>query len=370
VVAVVAGALLGTVWLGGERDDSRPSSGGEWRELAPMPLAPRYSPVAVWTGDEVLVVGGGIGSPCPPNASCTQPEVMARDGAAYDPDTDAWRPIAEAPTGVGYWFRPVVVGDVLVLFGDDRWWAYDVGDDAWRTLPAPPRRVEDTGVLSARDGRVYAVARSGRILVLDVAGESWSLLPPSPHRPALRLSSALATQDGVLVSGTTAEPTGDGDTPEFTVVERWDGSRWTRLPPTGQVGPFRHWTGERLVELDPQVATGLDGQPPFGGRLDPITGEWTPLPNAPDPHAPSPSNLRWTVVAAEGPLMAGWGYAYDDRTERWTPLGQPRGTDVDAQQSAVWVDGDLVVVGGYDSETAYENPAGLTNHAWAWTPAP
>ena len=72
--------------------------------------------------------------------------------------------------------------------------------------------------------------------------------------------------------------------------------------------PFRHWTGERLVELDLQVSQ--DGTP-YGGRLDPVTREWTPLPHAPD--LESDRGEGWSVVAADGPLMAGWGYAYDDR---------------------------------------------------------
>lgn len=148
------------------------------------------------------------------------------------------------------------------------------------------------------------------------------------------------------------------------------------MDPTAPDGSGRHVPAlDRRAprRADPQLATGLDGQPPFGGRLDPATTAWTPLPNAPDPEAPSPSGRHWTVVAAAGPHLAGWGYAYDDRTGRWTPLGRPRGTAVDSQQSGVWVDGDLVVVGGYDRETAYEDvaglAAGLTNGAWAWRPA-
>lgn len=371
VALVAAVALAGTLGLGlgvgaDDAPEPAPPAGGSWRELAPMPLAPRWSPLAVWTGAEVLVVGGGVGSPCPPAARCVAAERMGRDGAAYDPGTETWRRIADAPLDVGYWFRAVVVDDTVVLLAGDRFLAYDLAEDAWRMLPDPPRPVEDTGVLSARDGRVYAVARSGRVLVLDVAEESWSLLPPSPHRPPVRGGPALATGDGVLVSGNPVDPDWDGDTPLFTVVERWDGSSWTRYPVTRQVGVFRHWTGARLVEPDLQVAPGLDGDPPQGGRLDPATGEWTPLPDAPDPEAIG--DPGWGPVAAAGPLMAGWGYVYDDRAGTWTTLGRPRGTAVDSDQSAVWADGTLVVVGGLDSETAYADPAGISNGAWAWTP--
>jgi hypothetical protein len=331
-----------------------------------MPLSPRWMPLTVWTGREVLVLGGGVDPPCPPAASCVEPDEMARDGAAYDPDTDTWRPVADAPVDLGYWFRATVVGETVVMYdGDQRWWAYDLTADSWRALPAPERRLVDTGDLEERDGDVYALSVSGRVQVLDLAARSWSELPPSTLEPEIRRDTVVVAGDSVLVSGVPKQPHWDGDTPLFTVVERWDGSSWSRYPRTGQVGAFTHWTGERLIDLDIQVATGIDGHPPYGGVLDPATGEWSPLPHAPAADAAGPDG--WSPVAADGPLMAGWGYAYDDRTERWTALGRPD-SPVDTSYSAVWVDGRLLVVGGVDEQTGYEDVAGLSDGAWLWSP--
>jgi hypothetical protein len=376
VVTVVAVVALASLRPGGGTDgapDPAPPTGGTWERLAPTPLSPRWMPVAVWTGEEVVVVGGGVDTPCPPAASCVEPDEMARDGAAYDPDNDSWRRIADAPVDVGYWYRSAYVAGQVVLFGDGSWWAYDVESDTWHALPAPERRVVDTGALAERDGHVYALGAGGRVLVLDVAARTWSELPADPLEPALGSgggsgapSSLVVTDDAVLVSGSERVADWDGDTPLFTVVDRWDGSAWTRYPPTRQVGPFTHWTGRRLVDLDIQVATGLDGHPPFGGRLDTATREWSPLPDAPDIDARR--GAGWSPVAADGPLMAAWGYAYDDDSERWTRLGKPSGTDVDSQQSAVWADGRLVVVAGIDDQTGYESVEGLSDEAWAWTP--
>jgi hypothetical protein len=331
-----------------------------------MPLAPRWRPVAAWTGDEVLVVGGGVTTPCPPNALCTDADVMARDGAAYDPVTDTWRRIADAPVDVGYWFRSVAVGDLVVLLAEDRFWAYDLAQDAWRALPEPPRRFVDTGVLTARDGQVYVGARSGHVLALDVAAATWSELPLSPHAPAIRHGTVIATEDGVLVSGSPDIPDWDGDTPIFTLVDRWDGTSWSRLPETGQVRGFWSWTGTRLIAPTSLTATGMDGNPPEGGVLDVGSGRWSPVPNLPTEGA-APER-GWYPNAVAGPLVATGGYAYDDRTERWTALGRPGGTSVDDSQSAVWADGTLIVVGGVDTETGYEDLSGLSDGAWAWTP--
>ncbi|MFC6342149.1 hypothetical protein ACFP8W_09185, partial [Nocardioides hankookensis] len=93
--------------------------------------------------------------------------------------------------------------------------------------------------------------------------------------------------------------------------------------------------------------------------------EWSPLPDAPDVDAPRGDG--WYPLAADGPLMAGWGYVYDDDAETWTSLGRPR-SPTDSQQSAVWADGRLVVVGGLDEATAYEDPSGLSDETWIWTP--
>lgn len=63
---------------------------GTWRLLASSPLAGRSAHVAVWTGEEMIVWGGwsfdGDGQP-----------TVREDGAAYNPLTDRWRPIAPAP---------------------------------------------------------------------------------------------------------------------------------------------------------------------------------------------------------------------------------------------------------------------------------
>ena len=53
-----------------------------WRTLAPSPLSPREHALAVWTGSEVLIVGGADGT---------------RDAAAYDPATDTWRELPGLP---------------------------------------------------------------------------------------------------------------------------------------------------------------------------------------------------------------------------------------------------------------------------------
>ena len=369
-VVVLVIALVAVPRLGDREAAPAParSIGGSWHAGAPSPVDPRWMPVTAWNGTEAFVLGGGIDPPCPPSASCVAPDEMASDGAAYTPATDSWRRIADAPEPIGYWFRPVVVGATLVLFdGQRRWLAYDIESDTWSDLPAAPARITDSGAIHALDGRVFVVARSGRVLMLDVVRRQWSQLPEDEQEPRLAPYAVLPTDDGIFACGADPEVPDDGDTPAFTIVDRWDGAAWSaRFPTTGTIGDLcAHWTGSRLVALDLQTAPGLDGDPPMGGRLDPETGEWSPLPGAPD--VGDRRGDGWSPTAADGPVMAGRGYVYDDDAETWTLLGRPRST-VDSQQGAVWADGRLLAFGGIDEATAYGDPSGISDETWIWSP--
>jgi hypothetical protein len=114
-------------------------------EIAPLPNAPirsRWWHTAVWTGREMIVWGGACG------------EHECRDGAAYDPETDSWRHIAKAPVP-GYAHSVVWTGQEMIVWGgsDDHesegmkgcvtsfvadGAAYDPVQDSWRELPVAP----------------------------------------------------------------------------------------------------------------------------------------------------------------------------------------------------------------------------------------
>src|SRR5689334_16765357 len=66
-VAVVAVAVGGSLVSTGRVSIGPSESIGHWRELPTPPLSPRADAVSVWTGSEVVVLGGDP-EPCPPNA--------------------------------------------------------------------------------------------------------------------------------------------------------------------------------------------------------------------------------------------------------------------------------------------------------------
>jgi hypothetical protein len=116
------------VWGGQDLDDLVALGDGaaydpatdRWRLLSKSPLGPRLVE-GVWTGSEVLIVGGRSGN--------SNGMMAYGDGAAYAPATDSWRSLASGPAHPG--FAPVWTGTLLVGFFKGGAVAYDPALDEW-----------------------------------------------------------------------------------------------------------------------------------------------------------------------------------------------------------------------------------------------
>jgi hypothetical protein len=369
VVAVaVGGSLLGTgrVSVGPSQD------GGEWRELPAAPLSPRANAQAVWTGREVIVLGGET-DPCPPGADCAVSENDLRDGAAYDPRTNTWRSIPPAPVPVGPGDRLVLADGVVVLRHwqehGSSWFTYQPDHNRWTPIDDVPPGIGD--LPSAIGSKVYAL--TGRqVAVYDVTTLRWTLLPPDDLEPALAQRRVTATDAGPVVTGVdSSEPQdGSGGKPLLILADVWDGNRWRRLPPSEQLADNEFtWTGTRMVDPEPFTLNGgqVDGwgrSYPMGGTLDPSTGTWGPLPSA-LVSPPQGEGQGWGVSAAGGPWFAVLGQAYDDATGRIFHLDPPSDAP-DYGMSAAWAGDRLVVFGG--AGQGVTQPVELSDGAWMWTP--
>ena len=276
--AVAAVVVVGAVVTGGDGAlDPAPAPAGSWTELPTAPLSPRTGSLAVWTGDQAIFLGGQTEAFCPPGADCAAPATYARDGAAYDPSTEKWTTIAQAPAAVAYYTPHVLVDGLLVIVDDDHaWHAYDPEQDAWQSLPAPPTPLETySESLSATDGSVYTLGRGGNVLVLDVAAKTWSTLPPSANQPRLAHSVLQATPEGVVKIGVDATARNDGTEPSYLLAEVYRAGAWHRAERSDMMGGYSwHWTGERLVSPTPTCVDGGEVNPfprciPEGGIVRP-----------------------------------------------------------------------------------------------------
>ncbi len=373
--ATLAAGVLALTGCATLPDPEDPRAGPGWTQLPTPPLSPRTGAATAWTGSEALFLGGDTGPPCldtgAGSGDCEVPP-GARDGAAFDPVAGTWRQTAEAPAPIQGSLPTAVAGDTVFLFSAGQLLAYDASDDAWTVHPGPSGAPE-YGRLAAVDGSVVLVAgerRQGEPSghAFDPATGSWALLPEDPLGPAFdRVPTA--TTAGLVLTGHSLVPNPGSTEPSFVRAAVFDpgSSRWTLLDDSDQVGGWQWaWTGRRLV--DPNLGTvdggevnGYGRDIPMGGVLDPATGTWAPLPNA-----PPGSSDGWWVEALGGPLTATYGWVYDDRAESWTLLPRPDGAPPQPG-SAVWAGEALVVLGGVDAREGMSVDA-LSDSAWIWTP--
>jgi hypothetical protein len=365
--AVVAVALAGVVDARRQAQVGPSGQLGLWRELPTPPLSPRGEARMVWTGHEVIVLGGTT-EVCPPTADCGPSPAGAspRDGAAYDPSTNTWRRIAPPPvdpTGA-----QLAVANGVVVLEDysvqrSRWFTYDPDRDRWSRIGHVPPGVGD--LLSAVGSRVY-VDRGRGVASYDVTSSDWSLIPPDRIGPRLTTGALVATSSGPVRMGYDSTQPNDGTEPSLVLADVWDGTSWRRLPPSDQLDPPFAWTGHRLVNPSPFTENGgeVNGwgrDIPDGGTLDPATGVWGRLPAklSGDPDG-------WIVEADGGGWFAVGGQAYDDDTGRVYALDRPDGAP-DYAVSGAWADGRLLVFGGTDTREGFSGDA-LSDRAWLWTP--
>jgi hypothetical protein len=150
-----------------------------WRTLPRSPITEAAGEVAVWTGTEIIVWGGG-----------ERDDPRGRVGAAYDPASDSWRVIAEAPIGlnhadgiwtgrevlvVGSWLNGRNIAATETAVGA----AYDPVADVWRSLPDSDLSPQATAAAWA-DGRLIAYDYDVHWQAYDPDADAWT---PSAQMP-------------------------------------------------------------------------------------------------------------------------------------------------------------------------------------------
>lgn len=176
-----------------------------WTALAASPLASRSEPVAVWTGEEVIYWGGYAGDGDEPETV-----VPLADGAAYNPQSDAWRSISPGPLERARPYSGVWTGDSMVVIGpeEDDVASYDPILDSWTPLPSrPPLSVDAPfwiSVFWTGDEIVVAYSDTGHtdVVVYTPDKMTWRVMPPSPFTsmdlPVSAGSAVQALSDNTL----------------------------------------------------------------------------------------------------------------------------------------------------------------------------
>jgi hypothetical protein len=281
--------------------------GGPWERLPRPPasgvLQGPDPAAAVWTGEELILLGSSAFSP--PDA-LRPPEALA-----YDPAADRWRRFdARPPASVTEdgLTGPVWTG-AEVLFWDPwhgRGAAYDPAANRWRQL-APSPLSRRTWTIQAWTGRqllvvggqcgdnVHNLCPDGA--AYDPAADTWTPVPGLAGGAAWPEAAGAWTGSELLVWSTTI--TSDLRSVANTASAYNPGSgRWRRLPPA-PIAPRQLaglvWAGDRLL-----VWGGLRNlrgnrlaYPDDGAAYDPRGNRWQRLARAPVPGRASPLTV-WT----------------------------------------------------------------------------
>jgi hypothetical protein len=210
------------------------------------------------------------------------------DGAAYDPATDTWRPMATAPFGASG-TTTVWTGDEMIVLGDingpPRAAAYDPATDVWRELDPPIGNAAPPFPRSAWTGEeaVFLVSvppnAGGAIVALDPDTGRWRELPPvGITAPALFGLDGAIVAVGIFEGGAAAvlEPGAEAWRPLATVPTSSDGGA-TLVVAAGDHGLL--WLdgvdASELVALDLRTgAVSTSSAVPLGRDTFPSNAIW------------------------------------------------------------------------------------------------
>jgi hypothetical protein len=316
------------VWGGDSGDGSnalRPDGAAydaasrQWTTLPPAPLSARTTATSVWTGQEWIVWGGY-------DNLATGAFNVTADGAAFDPARGSWRKLTPAPLSARAGATSVWTGtEMLVLGGypairtnEIRNYsdaaAYDPAHDRWRRLPALPavasHQLAENLAAVWTDSSLLVwwpwadVHTSGNTTTGTVgydlfryspADDRWELLPVAADAPD-GIGRPIWTGHDVVVPGSYPfRGPFSGPAPGPLQAHRYDPAtnRWSVI--IG--GPGRYdqvvWTGDAMLVVDegalPPSCPSNNCVPAFGtaaitAAWDATTGQWTDL-------APSPGGV-------------------------------------------------------------------------------
>jgi hypothetical protein len=246
---------------------------GAWRLIPRWGLNGPPSSIAAWTGHEAIVWGG---------TCCAG---TTRSGALFNPVTNTWRTIPDAPFQSRAGVEGAWTGKELVLAGG---WAghgagggfkdgaaYNPATNKWRPIPLMPRREggavavwDGTEILFLGGNRPGATGPPAAGLAFNPAINTWRKLPPMAY-PRTRFA-AVWTGHQLLVWGGLTGPSQAPVLPPHGEAYNPATNQWTALPQAplhGRSVATAVWTGHSMIVWGGWAPNGQTGTPFTDGAI-------------------------------------------------------------------------------------------------------
>ncbi|CAN5471991.1 hypothetical protein BH18ACT3_BH18ACT3_09600 [soil metagenome] len=355
-----------------------PETRNGWVRVPEPPLTPRNDAVAAWTGSEVIVFGGAEGTVECEGSGCGHLDLPAStDGAAYNPQTRTWRPIAPAPLAASRSPPPVMIGDDLYVIAevhDYLDWTisgilrYRVSEDAWSVIPPPADELSLALNLANGGGQLVAYEyisyeNPPRIWHWDDRASSWELMPTTDTGP--RELRWMAWLNGHLHAFW--QPAhADGDPASAMRVARLEAENetWEELPSGPPGASIGFVLGEQVFI-----------EPPFSDEtvnviFDGRTERWTEIPDM--PALPGRSNLFAGLIGRDTSVFNHpLGAAFDLDERRWVQIRDLYEDSTKDLGTFAAAGRGLFAYGGLQWRASEDPRLGKPiNDAWMWQPPP
>ncbi len=354
---------------------------GVWRQLPASPLGPAVAPTGVWTGSEVVICCG----------------MASRQAAAYDPQEDTWRSLAQPPLLglLGPFPKSVWSGTEMFVVSQQGAAAYNPTTDVWRRLPSAPESLGRTNdiVWTGSEIVVWPVFPDGdplrrvaKGMAFNPTAGTWRVLPDPPAWPSWL--DMVFTGDSIIIWGGLPAESGGS---ERAVGSRLDlrTNTWTALPealpePDGcecNLGSQTlTWTGEYVLVSPGMFSTGVDPTTPVLIAYNPESNTWILVDDeTPLAHGGISLTVGERLVIAVGSVFylspPNWQPTGDTITENtWSNrapavVGPPPASILGFQPNAVSVGGrtavDVTFTDGRRVSVEFPSEWRLEEHSWS-----